>query len=55
MLAEQVKRYAKGFVLDMGTGLGMQAITAAKKRNVKKVIALDIDEASVEYCKKKCK
>lgn len=52
MLAEQVKKYAQGFVLDIGTGFGIQAITAAKKRNVKKVIALDIDKDSIEYCKK---
>lgn len=55
MLAEQVKKYAKGFVLDMGTGSGIQAVTAAKKKNVKKVIALDIDKNSIGYCKEHIK
>ena len=42
-----------GTLLDVGTGSGLQAMTAAKKRNVKRVVGLDIDKESIEYCKKK--
>lgn len=51
LLQKFVKR-AKGFVLDMGTGSGIQAITAAQNKKVKKVIAVDIQKESVEYAKK---
>ncbi len=50
MLQRQVKRIAKGIVLDMGTGSGIQAETAAKSRKVTKVYAVDIDLESVYYC-----
>jgi release factor glutamine methyltransferase len=52
MLARDVSKYAKGLVLDMGTGNGIQAATAARKKSVNRVIALDIDAASIECCKK---
>ncbi|MBL7054561.1 methyltransferase [Candidatus Woesearchaeota archaeon] len=51
MLAEQVKKYAKGVVLDIGTGSGIQAMTAAKLKKVVKVYAVDIDKEAVDYCK----
>jgi len=53
MLLEQVKKYAKGFVLDMGTGSGIQAIEAAKTSNL--VIAADINEDALEYAKEEAK
>ena len=52
LLQRIVKRLAKGFVLDMGTGSGIQALTAAKKKNVKKVLAVDINPKAIAYCKK---
>lgn len=52
LLQEQVKKYARGVVLDLGTGSGIQAITAAKKKNVKKVIAVDIQKSVIDWCKK---
>jgi release factor glutamine methyltransferase len=48
-----VKDYAKGSVLDMGTGSGIQALTAATNRNVKKVLGIDISKEAVEHCKSK--
>src|SRR3989338_4349986 len=48
LLAEQVKKYAKGNVLDMGTGSGIQAITAAKCVNVKAVTAVDVNPSAVK-------
>ena len=52
MLAEQVARFAKGRVIDMGTGSGIQANVAAEKPEVTSVLAVDIDKESIDYCKK---
>ena len=52
MLAEQVKRFAKGRVLDMGTGSGIQAVVAADNPGVISVLAVDIDKEAIDYCKK---
>ncbi len=52
LLRMYVKQFARGFVLDMGTGSGVQAETAAAKRSVKKVIAVDIDKEAVAYCER---
>ncbi len=49
MLQEHVEKYAKGAVLDMGTGTGIQAITAS--RHAKKVIAADIDKEAVKQAR----
>jgi HemK-related putative methylase len=51
LLAEQVKKHAKGIVLDVGTGSGIQAVTAAKKKSVKSVIAIDKNKKVVTHCK----
>jgi HemK-related putative methylase len=55
LLAHQVKRYAKGYVLDIGTGSGIQAVEAAKKKSVKSVLAVDIQKDVIEHCKSKIK
>ncbi|MBD3304075.1 methyltransferase [Candidatus Woesearchaeota archaeon] len=52
LLEKHVKRLAFGSVLDMGTGTGIQALAAANSKRVKKVLAVDIDKGSIEYCKK---
>ncbi|MFQ5620416.1 MAG: HemK2/MTQ2 family protein methyltransferase [Candidatus Nanoarchaeia archaeon] len=52
LLAKAVRKYAKGSVLDMGTGSGVQAITASKKKAVSKVLAVDVDPEAVKYVKK---
>jgi len=51
LLQKCVKEYAKGIVLDMGTGSGIQALEAAKSKKVVKVYAVDIDQEAVDYCK----
>ncbi len=51
MLEEEVKKYAKGKVLDMGCGSGIQALAALE--NTKDVLAADINEEAVKYCKDK--
>ncbi|MDP3728757.1 MAG: methyltransferase [bacterium] len=51
LLQKWVKKLVTGKVLDMGTGSGIQALTALK--NTKDVLAVDINPESVEYVKKK--
>ncbi len=53
MLSEQVKKFANGFVLDIGTGSGIQVSAALESKRVKKVIGIDISKEAVEYCTKK--
>ena len=55
MLEKHVRQYTKGKVLDIGTGSGIQAIAAAQNKNVKSVLATDIQKEVVEYCKKNIK
>lgn len=49
LLAAAVEKYAFGSVLDMGTGSGLQAITAAKKKEVKSVVAADINKEALKF------
>lgn len=51
LLQKYVLNFAKGKVLDMGTGSGIQAETALKK--TKNVLAIDIDPEVVKYIKSK--
>lgn len=51
LLAKWVKQYATGKVLDVGTGSGIQAVTAAKKKGVTSVIAVDIQSGVISHCK----
>ena len=50
LILEQVKKYAKGKVLDMCTGSGILAKAALEK--TKDVTAVDIKEKAVNHCKK---
>ncbi|MBI2564824.1 methyltransferase [Candidatus Woesearchaeota archaeon] len=52
MLEYQVRCFAQGVVLDMGTGSGIQALAAAHLANVKQVYAVDVDKKAIEYSKK---
>ncbi len=55
LLERYVEQYSKKdfLVLDMGTGSGIQGITAARKGS--KVISCDINEAALKYSKEKAK
>jgi len=51
MIEKEVKRYAKGRVLDMGTGTGVLAIEASQKADY--VVGCDINRAALDYARKK--
>ena len=51
LLQKYVAQYAKGDVLDMGSGSGIQAETALQ--NTRRVIAADINAEAVHHLKKK--
>ena len=51
LLAKYVAKFAKGKVLDIGTGSGIQAETALKFTN--NVLAVDIDKESITCVKEK--
>ncbi len=51
LLEKYVKKYAKGKVLDLGSGSGIQAEATLEK--TKDVLAVDIDKECVKYLKKK--
>lgn len=51
LLQKYVREYAKGHVLDMGSGSGIQALAALEK--TPDVLAVDIDEDAVKLLKSK--
>lgn len=54
-MLKYVERLVAGSVLDMGTGSGIQAVTAAKKREVIKVTAVDINPKALEEAQRQTK
>jgi len=55
LLKSHIAKYAKGIVLDMGTGSGIQAEEAAASKKVTKVFAVDLTKESIVYCIKNIK
>ena len=53
LLAEAVELYAYGKTLDMGTGSGIQAVTAANNGKVSSVLAVDINTEALVLAKKR--
>jgi HemK-related putative methylase len=51
-MGEMVIKFAKGNFLDMGTGSGIQAITALEKKKSKKIVGVDISKKAIDSCKK---
>ncbi|MBS3118853.1 methyltransferase [Candidatus Woesearchaeota archaeon] len=52
LLQKYVKKHAYSRVLDIGTGTGIQALTAAQKNNVASVLGIDVNPSAVSYCQK---
>ena len=52
LLATELRKLAQGNVLDVGTGSGILAITAATSNKVKNVTAADISKKAIETAKK---
>ncbi len=55
LLQRAVEAEARGKVLDMGTGGGILAFTAAAKEEVESVLAIDIDDESLEFIRNSIK
>lgn len=55
LLRKYVRKFAFGKVLDMGTGSGIQALEAARKKRVGSVLAIDVDEKVVDFLKSEIK
>ncbi len=53
LLQKVVQEHAKGRVLDMGTGSGIQALTALKSPSVRSVLAVDINEKAIKKLQEK--
>lgn len=51
LLESQVKKYAFGDCLDIGTGSGILAKAVAEKKNVKSVLAIDVNPEAVQSAK----
>ncbi len=52
LLASVVRDHAKGRVLDMGCGSGIQSATALKNKKVTSVLGVDVNAAAIKHCKK---
>lgn len=53
LLEKYVKKFAKGIVLDIGTGSGIQAKAAAEKADF--IMGVDINQKALDFCKKNLK
>lgn len=53
LLQKSVKEYAFGRVLDIGTGSGIQALTAIQSPKVREVVAVDINAEAIAKLKEK--
>ena len=52
LLAEAVKKFARGTFLEVGTGSGLSAIVAARKKGVKRVVAVDSSACALKAAQK---
>ncbi len=50
LMQKHIEKYAKGIVLDIGTGTGILAEEAASSKKVVKVFGVDINEEAIKYC-----
>ncbi|MEW5955881.1 MAG: HemK2/MTQ2 family protein methyltransferase, partial [Candidatus Micrarchaeota archaeon] len=52
LLAEAVKKFARGKFLEVGTGSGLSAIVAARKNRVESVVAVDSSACALKAAEK---
>ncbi len=52
LIQKHIKDYAHGTVLEIGTGSGILATTAAQCPDVKKILGVDIQQGVIELCRK---
>jgi release factor glutamine methyltransferase len=52
LLQKFVRQYTFGRVLDLGTGSGIQALTAVENKTVREIVAVDINENAITKLKK---
>lgn len=50
LIQNYIKKYAKGIVLDLGTGFGILAEEAAQSKKVVKVFGVDVNEEAIKHC-----
>jgi len=50
LLEKYVKKFAFGKVLDVGTGSGIQAVSALRNNKTKDVLGVDVNKYAVKYC-----
>ncbi len=50
LLQKHIKKYAKGIVLDIGTGTGILAEEAAQSKKAVRVFGVDINEDAIKHC-----
>ncbi|MBI2112342.1 methyltransferase [Candidatus Woesearchaeota archaeon] len=55
LLQKEIRKYAEGRILDLGTGSGIQALTSIQSPNVREVVAVDINPRAIEELQKKVK
>ncbi|MBW2971520.1 methyltransferase [Candidatus Woesearchaeota archaeon] len=55
LIQKEVKKLARGRVMDMGTGSGILAETALKSKRVRSVLGADIKKEAVEHCRRSIK
>jgi release factor glutamine methyltransferase len=53
LLLRHVERLVQGSVLDVGTGSGIQAVAAAAKPDVERVVAVDISPEAIEAAQRR--
>lgn len=53
LLQRSVREHARGRVLDMGTGSGVQAFTALERPDVTEVVAVDVNPLAVGYVRER--
>ncbi len=52
LLQKEVQKHAEGRVLDLGTGSGIQGLTAIKSPRVREVLSVDINEHALNHLQK---